>query len=832
MKITKQLLNWQLLPDNSLLLNCDNSASKIYLMTDDIIRLRTSFSGEFPEESYVLTTTAWQDRLDEVIGSERQRLTALTPQINETNGELIFTTANLKIVINKQPFYIQIFNAAGELLHSDLKSRPYVCDQIGRVYHYSECGIEQDYFYGFGEKTGNINKLRRRLVQNAKDTLGYDAEHSDPLYKHIPFYIRLNAQTQHAVGYFYHNTYESVFDMAVEHSNYHHRYSYFCADGGDIDLFICNGPSIAQVVENYTTLTGKTAFQPIYSLGYLGSTMYYVELPENCDTEIINFVKKCRDEQIPIDNFHLSSGYTVDSTNKRQLFTWNQQKFSDPAEFFQQMATNGAPTTPNIKPGVLLTNPNYSAMAANGIFIGQNSPAAKPYCDYWWGGIGSFVDFTKPAARTTWRDYLKNSLFNYGVTSLWNDNCEYDSLTDRDIECDFDGATAKLAQLKSIQPNLMAMTGYRAMLEYNPDVRPYSVNRGGFAGIQRYSQTWAGDNYTSWKTLKFNIATILGMGLSGVANNGCDIGGFWGPHPDAELFVRWVQNGIFQPRFSIHSCNTDNTVTEPWMYSEHTPLIREAIRLRYRLMPYFYSLLHQANVQGSPIMRPTFYEFQHDRHTYNQGIDFMLGNSLLVANIVEPAATSREIYLPAGNRWYDFYNFKEYAGGQTINIPVELSSIPLFIRDNAIIALSENNYQLKSGTFKHLHLLIGGQNNSFILYQDDGVTEQYRQGYYCKTLIGVTNQQEQVIIDFKHDGKSAATTETLELTVINPHKGPFWISSGGRKITQFLHRDKFNDANEGWYYSNSRGAVEIKTQFPRENCQIIVSFAHFDLIGM
>lgn len=832
MKITKQLLNWQILPDNSLLLTCDDSFTKIYLMTEDIIRLRTSFSGEFLEESYVLTTTAWDDRFDELLANERKKTIALKPKINENEEQLNLATANLKITIHKYPFYIQIHNNAGELLHSDLKSRPYMKDQINRVYHYSECDIDNDHFYGFGEKTGNINKLRRRLVQNAKDTLGYDAEHSDPLYKHIPFYIRLNAQTQHAVGYFYHNTYESVFDMAVEHSNYHHRYSYFCADGGDIDLFICNGPSIARVIENYTTLTGKTAFQPIYSLGYLGSTMYYVELPENCDNEIINFAKKCREEQIPIDNFHLSSGYTVDADNKRQLFTWNKQKFSDPAEFFRQMVANGAPTTPNIKPGVLLTNPNYPAMAANGIFIGQNSPAAKPYCDYWWGGIGSFVDFTKPIARETWRNYLKNSLFNYGVTSLWNDNCEYDSLTDRDIECNFDGATAKLAQLKSIQPNLMAMTGYRAMLEHNPDVRPYSVNRGGFAGIQRYSQTWAGDNYTSWKTLKFNIATILGMGLSGVANNGCDIGGFWGPHPDAELFVRWIQNGIFQPRFSIHSCNTDNTVTEPWMYNAHTPLIREAIQFRYRLMPYFYSLLREASVLGSPIMRPTFYEFQHDLNTYSQSIDFMLGSSLLVANIVEPDANNREVYLPQGCNWYDFYSFRPYIGGQTISVSVDLSSIPLFIRDNAIIALTDNNYRLNSGTFEELKLIIGGKNNSFTLYQDDGISEKYRQGEYCETNISVNNHNEQVIINLEHGGKLAPVTSMLELSVINPAKGPFWVSIAGHKIQQFLHRDKFNVTSEGWYYSNSKGVVEIKTVFPQQNCQIIVSFAHFDLIGM
>lgn len=832
MKIPKLLLDWQLNADNSILLNCDYSATKIYLMTNDIIRLRTAFNSEFLEESYILTTTAWEDRFDQLLDSERQRITALRPITHETDQQLSIHTTTLKITVNKNPFYIQIHDQQQQLIYSDLKSRPYTQDQLGRVTHYTEIDVENDSFYGFGEKTGAINKLRRRLVQNAKDTLAYDPEFSDPLYKHIPFYIKLNQQTKAAVGFFYHNTYESVFDMGVEHSNYHHRYSTFCADGSDLDLFIMNGPSIANVIESYTEITGKSAMLPAYALGYLGSTMYYVELPENCDQEIVNFVKKCRQEDIPIDNFHLSSGYTVDQSNKRQLFTWNSQRFPNPSQFFQAMHENGAPATPNIKPGVLLSNPNYTAMAEKQIFIGQSMTNTNPYVDYWWGGLGSFVDFTNPIARQTWRDYLNTRLLQHGVTSLWNDNCEYDSLTDRSIQCNFDGKTAQLAQLKAIQPNLMAFTGRQALLAHNANLRPYSVNRGGFAGIQRYSQTWAGDNMTSWKSLKFNIATILGMGLSGVANNGCDIGGFWGPHPDAELFVRWVQNGIFQPRFSIHSCNTDNTVTEPWMFQDKTPLIRDAIKLRYKLMPYFYALMREAHVRGTPIMRPTFYEFQNDVATYNQSVDFMLGSSLLVANVVEANAANRQVYLPAGCKWYDFYTRQAYTGGQTINVPVELSSIPLFIRDSAILAMDENNPMSARGNFQNLKLILGGENAEFKLYQDDGISQEYLQENYRETKVTVSKNKEQTTIDFAQIGKFTPDTQELILELINPNKGPFWISVDGSKIPHFLHREKFAAATTGWYYSNSKGSVEIKLAFPHHDYQVVVSFAHFDLIGM
>ena len=154
------------------------------------------------------------------------------------------------------------------------------------------------------------------------------------------------------------------------------------------------------------------------------------------------------------------------------------------------------------------------------------------------------------------------------------------------------------------------------MRETFENIRPFIVCRSGHAGIQRYAQTWAGDNLTCWESLKYNIATILGMSLSGVANQGADIGGFYGPSPEAELMVRWVQNGIFQPRFSVHSVNTDNTVTEPWMYGDCTGYIRDAIKFRYRMIPYLYSLMERAHETGLPIMEPMCSAFQQDPACY------------------------------------------------------------------------------------------------------------------------------------------------------------------------------------------------------------------------
>ena len=209
-----------------------------------------------------------------------------------------------------------------------------------------------------------------------------------------------------------------------------------------------------------------------------------------------------------------------------------------------------------------------------------------------------------------------------------------------------------------------------AVTENDSNARPYSVCRSGSSGIQRYAQTWCGDNFTSWKSLKYNIPIITGMGLSGQPNEGADIGGFAGPAPEEELFVRWVQQGIFQARFSIHSASNDNTVTEPWMFKDSADIIRDAINFRYSLTPYLYSAAYEASKIGAPIMRVLVYEFQNDENVYDTSFDYMFGRDILVANVLEKGAKTRSVYLPKGTKWYRWdKNFECCEGGQTIARP-------------------------------------------------------------------------------------------------------------------------------------------------------------------
>ena len=807
---------------------------RILFLTDSILRIRAGFDGDFAEESYSLVMTAWEDRMDDFLKGRRTRVEAADAVLSDGDREAVIEGRILKVVVEKDPFRICVYDKEGTLLHADIVDLAYMEDSNHRRIHTSEISPE-DCFYGFGEKSGSFNKAQKFMSMSPKDAMGYNPRETDSLYKHIPFYIKLNRGTRKAVGYFYHNTCECDFDMGREKSNYWKPHSRYRTDGGDIDLFLIAGPSVRQVVERYTDLTGKSAMLPRYALGYLGSSMYYPELDNDCDDAILDFIDTTREEKIPVDGFQLSSGYCTVETDKgikRCVFTWNKKRFKDPREFFAQMEKRGVTVSPNVKPGILLIHPKLDEMKAKGMLI-KASGSDEPGIGTWWGGKGVFADFTNPSTRTYWKEMLKENVLEYGTSSVWNDNCEYDSLVDKDCRCDFEGKGGTIGQLKSVMSNIMCHITDEAIHETFTNTRPYIVCRSGHCGIQRYAQTWAGDNLTCWDSLKYNIATILGMSLSGVANQGCDIGGFYGPSPEAELMVRWIQNGIFQPRFSIHSTNTDNTVTEPWMYGDCTDYIREAIGLRYQLSPYLYSLMERAHETGLPIMEPMCSAFQEDVKCYEEGVDFMLGDSLLVANVVEKGAVSRKVYLPEGETFYDFYTRAAYEGGRTVELPVDLGSIPLFVRSGAIIPMAEDRLDnLKTQQAEHLRILCAADRDGrFELYEDDGISMDYEKGGCLKTSITMT-AGERTVLDFHQEGHYETAVKTLYLDMIHREKAPYWVKADGETIPHFLHRRKFEDADCGWYYSQRLKSVQIKYPNPKKDYQVIVSFEQFDLIGM
>jgi alpha-glucosidase len=389
----------------------------------------------------------------------------------------------------------------------------------------------------------------------------------------------------------------------------------------------------------------------------------------------------------------------------------------------------------NVKPCLLTDHPAYADVAARGGFV-RNARDGSPVLAPFWDGEGSNVDFTNPSGIAWWQDGLTREVLGYGFDASWNDNNEYGIWDDAGCSHGF-GEAIPIHRSRPLHALLMTRATAEAQAAHRPDERPFTVTRAGPPGIQRYAQTWSGDNTTSWKLLRWNIRMGLTMSLSGMFNAGHDVGGFAGPVPEPELLVRWVQNGAFSPRFIMNSWKPDGMFNSPWLHPEVLPLIRDAIRFRYRLMPYLYSLYRRAATHGEPMLRPTFFDFEADPRTLADGDDFMLGPNLLVASVVEPGARRRTVYLPNGpSRWLDFWSGRPYASGREVDVPAPLGIVPLFVPAGGMIPLTDSNAfdALHDELSRQLRIYParGDGESAFVLYEDDGVSRRPEDGEFAE----------------------------------------------------------------------------------------------------
>lgn len=744
--------------------------ARIFVLEEDMIRVLLS-KDELEVKQTWMVAPGMEDVPME--GRDRLDLSPYTLPAYSTQSEgnrFIIETEKLKLSIALDGFKITWYakkeNGDYQWMANDRKTQAYNFDgSLGEgVFHYLERKTEEQY-YGLGEKAGETDRRGKRYRMVSVDPMGYDAETTDPLYKHVPFYITRNKETGLSFGIFYDNMSQAVFDMGKELDNYHGFYRYYQSMAGDLDYYIILGPQISDVVKKFSWLTGKTIFQPKWSLGYSGSTMTYTDAPDAQD-QLQQFVEKCEEYDIVCDSFQLSSGYTsID--DKRYVFNWNREKFPDPKKFTEDFHEKGLRLCANIKPALLKDHPLFEQLKEAGMFI-KNSENEAVMAQFW-DGTGAYLDFTDERVVQWWKDKVKEQLLEYGIDSTWNDNNEYE-IWSTEAYCDGFGEKITFEAVRALQPLLMMKASYEAQKEYAPNIRPYLISRAGAPGMQRYVQTWSGDNYTSWKTLKYNIKMGIGLSLSGIYNIGHDVGGFAGPAPEPELFVRWVQNGIFYPRFTIHSWNTDKSVNVPWMYEETADIIRDLIKFRHRIIPYIYTALYEAHTQYEPIIRPTFYDFEYDTRTFEDNDDFMLGESLLVASVVEKGERERTVYLPKHEAgWYDFYSGTWYEGGQTITVPAPLDRNPLLVKAGSVIPI--NDYEATFATKdkdERAFLLFpakGKDRATYTLYEDDGISANYEENH-CLVKVEMDTDEDNINLHLQIEGNYRLPYDTVRFYLL------------------------------------------------------------------
>lgn len=726
---------------------------QITVLEEDIIRVQL-----FPDGKPRLNRTwsiADKDGDVPLEGRSREDLSSFQLpafKISKSTDKVLFSTAKMQVDIDIEDGSLTWRTQPDQKIFSaDLQRRAYSYDQNGEtVFHYLERRPDEHY-YGFGERSGPLDKYGRRMRMLNLDALGYDAEKGDPLYKHIPFYITYVPGLNLAYGLFYDNLSTSIFDMGQERDNYYGPYRYYQAEAGDLDYYLIFGPQISDVVQKFSTLIGRPALPPRWTLGYLASSMLYTDA-ENAQESLNEFITDCEKHQIPCDMFHLSSGYGSGADGKRYVFNWNFEKIPDPLKMVDNFRQAGIHLMANIKPCLLESHPLFDEVAEFDGFI-KDSRSEKPRLDYFWGGYGSHLDFTNPATLNWWSSNVQKWLLDYGIDATWNDNNEY-PIWDDDAKCFGFGDEIKIKHIRPLQSYLMVRSSLKAQCANAPEKRPFLLSRSASPGTQRYAQTWSGDNETSWNTLRFNIPMGLGLSISGFPNTGHDVGGFIGPRPSEELFVRWVQNGIFHPRFTIHSWNTDGTANTPWMHADVLPIIRETIKFRYRLIPYLYTQFFEAYRNGSPIIRPLVYQFPEDENCHQESFDFMLGPNLLVASILEPEQRIRQVYLPKGQNWVNLHTGSIYEGGQTVQLQAPLEHIPLLVIAGSVIPQMRDMRFVgeKPDDIRLLYIFpdSGESERTTLLVEDDGVSLKYKNGGFAEMYLTLTSTPQKIHLDIQY----------------------------------------------------------------------------------
>lgn len=602
-------------------------------------------------------------------------------------------TRTLKIFVNENPVQIQIFDMEGNLLSSDEPELGFWSENLNYDKEAGQCQIRcykqyQDLnyppcIYGLGDKTGEINRWGKRFNNSPIDALGYDSEFTDPLYKDIPFFIHLDQKTKLAHGIFFDNFHKKFFDFGRERKPA--PYYYFGAEAGDLNYYFINGPSIANVTSRYLELTGRPPLWDEFSYGYLASGMVYTENEPNdkdCDSKLLDLFSKFKSKKISASAFHLSSGYCQDAEGKRQQFIWNTNKFPSPKDFAKKAKDMGVELCANLKPVLLTNHPFYEEAKEKNLFL-KDSKNKTLVVDYW-GGAGSYMDFKNPDTQKWWKEKIKEHFFENGIYGIWNDNNEYEIFESHN-QSGFEHQMANIMSKLSCQ----AYSEWVASTESTASEgeSAWILSRSGYAGIQKYAQSWTGDNYSNWKSLQFDNAILSSCGLSGLIHMGVDIGGFWGGNfdqgPDPELLLRWIQNGVFTPRFCIHSYKA--IPTEPDMYQKEHPkffaIIQKFMQLREELKTYILDQVKLAHERGIPIMRPTVYDFQDDKNTYNQSFEYMFGDKYLIAPVYKSMSDScaRDIYLPGKDfQWKHYFSQEVFDAGQEISLSVNFSNIPVF----------------------------------------------------------------------------------------------------------------------------------------------------------
>ncbi|MGH2515403.1 MAG: TIM-barrel domain-containing protein, partial [Ktedonobacterales bacterium] len=516
---------------------------------------------------------------------------------------------------------------------------------------------------GAGEHTAPLDRRGQHLVFWNTDPAQPHRPETGSMYAAIPFWMGLRAGR--AYGIFLDSVWRTDLDAGASHPE---RLS-FGAAGGDLTYYVFAGPTPAAILSRYATLTGAMPLPPKWALGYGQSRWSY--FPEESLREVAAQLRAAR---IPCDSLWLD----IDYMDGYRVFTVSPRRFPDFAGTLRDLSEQGFKVVTILDPGVKAdpTDETFTEDAARDYFVRRADGSL--FTGVVWPGESAFPDFSRAEVRRWWGERHR-ALLDAGVAGIWDDMNE-PALTDFLAPGGSGGASASThmpldaihrpdgpdgpalphAAFHNAYGMQMARATYDGLRALRPDRRPFVLTRSGYAGIQRYAAMWTGDNVSAWEHLRLAARMCLALGLSGVPFVGFDTGGFWGD-ASAELLVRFTQLGAVFPFFRNHSAR-DTVAQEPWAFGQpYTAFCRDAIELRYRLLPYLYTAFAEAARTGAPIARPLVFAYPDAETLAAVEDEHLLGPDLLCAPVLTEGVLGRVVEFPRG-AWVDWHTGRRFAG--------------------------------------------------------------------------------------------------------------------------------------------------------------------------
>lgn len=731
---------------DSICFHTDNSVIlKVTVLRDSLIRFRFTTKGYFSNDfSYAVDK------------SHSHGYNFL--ELSEIEEYYQIKTSKVKCRIQKIDMRLSIYDLEDNIILEDELGFHWEesYEYGGNIVKMSKASKDGECFYGLGDKATQLNLKGKRLENFATDQYAFQKD-QEPLYKVVPFYIGL--QNKQSYGIFFDNTFRTYFDFCHERRNV----TSYWAEGGEMNYYFIYGPQMQDVVTTYTHLTGKPELPPLWALGYHQCKWSYY--PESNLKEV---AAKFRELKIPCDALYLD----IDYMEGFRCFTWNKEYFPDPKRMVAELAEDGFKTVVIIDPGIKIDKEYsiYKEAVEKDYFCKR---ADGPYMKgKVWPGECNFPDYTNPAVREWWAGLFKELISDIGVKGVWNDMNEPavmevpNKTFPMDVRHDYDGNPCSHRKAHNIYGTQMARATYHGVKRFAYPKRPFVITRSAYAGAQRYTSSWTGDNVATWEHLWIANIQVQRMSISGMGFTGSDIGGF-AEQPSGELYARWIQLGVFHPFCRTHSSG-DHGNQEPWAFDEEViDITRKFVNLRYQLLPYLYTMFWQYIEEGIPMLKPLVYYDQEDIQTHYRNDEFVFGNQILVCPILEPNALGRRMYIPRG-QWYNYWTNEEVKGGKEIWVDIKFDQIPIFVKAGAIIPKYPVQQYVGELEFDELTLDIyykEGKEKS-VVYEDAQDGYDYKKGRYSFLSFQTTGREKELIIQLHKEGKYDTNYSKYKINLI------------------------------------------------------------------